>query len=232
MSKPSKNPRKDIGTVLIGHVMAPFELADKDFHNVELAGGVSLNEEQRSKLNMILENYISFTKAIQDRPARQAVRNELDKWRKCALTLFFSTASHDATPDAAMKRLREMQFDEERKHLWNGAQFGQETRMRLSYFAIACEKAIYDIDQKTAADKGGKTGNEQRDMMLYRLESLLLDAGGKKQFRECFIRTAVIKLPEEVRPKLPKDDGEILKIISAAKRRMKNRRKLPLRKGE
>lgn len=213
--------------------MAPFELSDKDFHDIEAAGGVVLaKEDQRFYLNFYLGNYISFTIAMQNRPTRQDVRAQLDEWRKCAKTLYFSTVSHDPVPYAAMERLKELQFDDEKAHLWKGAEFGAQFRMRLCYFFLACEKAISDIDRKTTADKGGKNGDEQRNILLSSLERILLDAGGKKQFREHFIRTAVKKLPKEVRPGLPKGDGEILKIINAARRKLKNRGKPPQPQGE
>lgn len=231
--KKSKNPRKDIGAVLCGQVMAPFELSDKDFRDIEAASGVSLaNKDQRFLINFHLGNYISFTKSIQNKPTRQAVRAQLEEWRKCAETLYFSTVSHDPAPHAAMERLQEIEFDEEKAHLWIGAEFGTETRMRLCNFFLACEKAISDIDQKTATDKGGQSGDEQRDILLSSLEKILLDAGGKKQFRKHFIRSAIEKLPEDTRPNLPNTNGEILKIINAARRKWRNRGELTRRKGE
>ncbi len=231
--KKSKNLRKDIGAVLCGQAMTPFELSDNDFDNIGVAGGVVLaNEEQRLLINFRLGNYISFTKAIQNKPTRQAVRAQLDEWIKCAQTLYYSTVSHDPAPHAAMERLEEFLFDDEKAYLWNGAGFGTEIGEWLRNFFLACEKAISDIDHKIATDKGGQSGDGQRDILLTSLEKILLDAGGKKQFRERFIRSVIEKLPEDIRPNLPNANGEILKIINAAKKKWRNRGELPHREVE
>ncbi len=215
MSKPSKNRRKDIGPTLCGIVL-PLDLSDKDFHEMGRAGGLCLNAEQRQALTRTLEHYVTLQKAINEKPERQAVRDKLEEWKRCAQTLYSGTFRDDAVTCAAMERLEHMQFDKDRAHLWNGSRINT-LQDSLGSFMVACEKALADIDKETSQDKGGKAADVQRNRLLSVLDVIFEEARGQRGSKERFILKAVSKIPEDYRPKLPEGNGEILKLLKRSR---------------
>jgi len=192
-------------TVLSDPLGDPYKLSDEELREVEIAGQVTLTDEQRDTLDHILDGYLVSASMQRNFTSLKDQAKILDSQSRAVAQIMEFLVNPENKAENQVKVRVQRQLCEMFSEGYSIDQFINELGTYL-----ACIRRVQDENNKQsdASDKGGPPANEATNTLLCNLEKFYKGIGGKSAFERFALKVSEY-IPEECRPDLPKSPSSI-----------------------